>query len=77
MNVWQQAEQQATQADLFVVIGSALEVTPAAHLPLYALEQGARLIINTFSPTYLDSRADLLLPFDVAEIWPEIVNLLG
>lgn len=77
MNVWQQAEQQATQADLFVVVGSALEVTPAAHLPLYALEQGARLIINTFSPTYLDTRADLLLPFDVAEIWPEIVKLVG
>ncbi|MCX7975514.1 MAG: NAD-dependent deacylase [Bellilinea sp.] len=76
-DVWQQAEEQAARADLFVVVGSALEVTPAAHLPLYALENGAHLIINTFSPTYLDSKADLLLPFDVAELWPEIVNQLG
>ncbi|GIV66799.1 MAG: NAD-dependent deacylase [Bellilinea sp.] len=75
-DVWNQAEQTSTKADLFVVIGSALEVTPAAHLPLYALENGARLIINTFSSTYLNSRADLLLPFDVAQIWPEIVARL-
>lgn len=74
VDIWQQAEEQAAKADLFVVVGSALEVTPAAHLPLYALENGAHLIINTFSPTYLDSKADLLLPFDVAELWPEIVH---
>ncbi len=77
VDVWEKAEEQASKADLFVVVGSALEVTPAAHLPLYALENGARLMINTFSPTYLDSQATLLLPFDVAKIWPEIVNSLG
>jgi NAD-dependent deacetylase len=77
VEVWQKAEQQSAKADLFVVVGSALEVTPAAHLPLYALDQGARLIINTFSSTYLDSQADLLLPFDVAQIWPAILNHLN
>ncbi|GAP10468.1 NAD-dependent protein deacetylases, SIR2 family [Bellilinea caldifistulae] len=77
VEVWQKAEQQSAKADLYVVVGSALEVTPAAHLPLYALDQGARLIINTFSPTYLDSQADLLLPFDVAQIWPAILNYLN
>lgn len=77
VDVWQKAEEQAQKADLFVVVGSALEVTPAAHLPLYALENGARLIINTFSPTYLDSQADLLLPYDVAELWPEIIRQMS
>lgn len=77
LEVWQQAEHQSAKADLFVVVGSALEVTPAAHLPLYALDQGANLIINTYSTTYLDSQADLLLPFDVAKIWPEIITRLN
>ncbi len=76
MDVWDAAQAQAEQADLFLVVGSALEVTPAAQLPLYALENGAKLIIITFSPTYLDRRATLLLPFDVAEVLPAIVRCL-
>ncbi|MEW6650469.1 MAG: NAD-dependent deacylase [Chloroflexota bacterium] len=77
MDVWNAAQAHAEKADLFVVIGSALEVTPAAHLPLYALENGAKLIIITLSPTYLDPRAALLLPFDVAKVLPAIVGCLN
>ncbi len=76
VDVWNAAQAQSEQADLFLVVGSALEVTPAAHLPLYALENGAKLVIITLSPTYLDPRAALLLPFDVAEVLPAIVRCL-
>ena len=59
------------------MVGSSLEVTPAANLPLYGLDRGARLIINTLSATYLDGQADLLLTFDVAEMMPAIASRLG
>lgn len=74
VQAWQQAQAHAEQADLVLVIGSSLEVTPAANLPLYALDHGAQLIINTMSPTYLDRQAAMLIPYDVAEIIPLIAQ---
>ncbi len=73
---WHAASEHSLQADLMLVVGSALTVTPASLLPTYTLRQGGRLIINTFSPTGLDDRADLLLPYDVAEILPLIAARL-
>ena len=75
-DAWQEAQTHFEKADLVLVVGSSLEVTPAAHLPLYSLENDARIIIITYSPTYLDTRAELVLPFDVAEIFPKILALL-
>jgi len=77
MKAWNQAQQHCEQADLILVIGSSLEVTPASSLPLYALENGAHLIINNYSSTYLDDRADVLLPMDIVQVVPSIAkNLL-
>ncbi|HZW03557.1 MAG TPA: Sir2 family NAD-dependent protein deacetylase, partial [Anaerolineaceae bacterium] len=72
-DAWSEAERHFTAADLVLVVGSSLEVMPAGSLPLYALERGAGLIINTLSETYLDEQADVLLPFDVAATLPAIV----
>jgi NAD-dependent deacetylase len=63
-----------SQADLILVAGSSLEVTPAATLPIGPLNRGARLIIINHEPTYLDERADVLINEDVAEILPEIAE---
>lgn len=46
------------QADLFVVIGSSLEVGPVNQLPALAAERGARLAIVNLEPTHLDELAD-------------------
>jgi NAD-dependent deacetylase len=73
---WNQAETACLQADLVLVVGSSLEVTPAAYLPIYALENGARLIINNNTPTHLDDQADVVLRGDVADIIPGITNIL-
>jgi NAD-dependent deacetylase len=73
---WNQAQQYCENADLILVIGSSLEVTPANSLPIYALDNGAHLIINNFSPTYLDEQADILLPMDIVEAVPKIAQLL-
>ena len=65
------------QADLLFVVGSSLEVAPASDLPELALENGASLVIINLQPTYLDSRADVLIRGDVAEVLPRIVELVA
>lgn len=72
--VVQEAKQLINQADLILVVGSSLEVTPAAIFPVQALNQGASLIILNWQPTYLDDRADVLIREDVAEVLPAIVQ---
>lgn len=61
-------------ADLMLVIGSSLEVTPAAVFPVQAVNRGARLIIINRTATYLDDRADLIFRGDVSEVLPRIVD---
>ncbi len=61
-------------ADLVIIGGSSLEVTPAAELPFRAVERGSRLVIINREPTYLDSRADVVLTGDIAELLPLIVD---
>jgi len=66
------AQQEARECDLILVIGSSLEVLPVAGLPMQAIDRGAHLIIINNSPTYLNVRADIVLPEDVATIIPAI-----
>ncbi|MFZ5825370.1 MAG: SIR2 family NAD-dependent protein deacylase [Bacillota bacterium] len=47
----------AYQADLFLVVGSSLEVGPVNQLPAIAVSEGADLAIVNLEPTYLDRRA--------------------
>jgi NAD-dependent deacetylase len=49
------------QADLFIVVGSSLEVGPVNQLPELAVSQGARLAIINLEPTHLDKKAHWLL----------------
>lgn len=74
---WETAIHHFEKADLVIVVGSSLEVYPASQLPMLAVSRGAKLIINTLSKTPLDGKADLLLPFDVAEVWPKIIQRLN
>src|SRR5699024_11143886 len=52
------AEQLTKQADLFIVLGSSLSVSPANMFPVLAKENGANLVIINREPTELDSLAD-------------------
>jgi NAD-dependent deacetylase len=71
-SIWQQAEAHCRQADLVLVVGSSLEVSPAGGLPWTALQYGAQLIILNFTATYLDSHASVVLHADAAEILPQM-----
>lgn len=71
-----EARRTANRADLMLVLGSSLEVLPAAGLPMDALMNGARLVIINTGETYLDSRADLLIPFSVVDVLPRVLEAL-
>lgn len=57
----QRAEQAALACDLFMAIGSSLVVYPAAGFPLYAKQNGAKLVIINNEPTDQDGHCDLVL----------------
>jgi len=55
------AEEWTAQADLFLVLGSSLAVSPANWFPQQAKSHGARLVIVNRDPTPLDGMADLVI----------------
>ncbi len=69
-----EAQKEIQKCDLVMVIGSSLEVLPVAGLPMQAIDHGAHLIIINHAPTYLNVRADIVLPEDVAKIIPAIAD---
>lgn len=55
------AVDESQKADLFIVLGSSLTVTPANQFPLIAKEHGAKLIIINLEPTHFDEFADIVI----------------
>lgn len=53
------ARDEASQADLMLVLGSSLLVYPAASLPHYTLDSGGDIVVVNDMPTHLDRRAKL------------------
>jgi len=56
----QRAQGWSEQADIFIVIGSSLQVQPAALFPVIAKRAGALLAIINRDPTPLDDMADFV-----------------
>ena len=77
VSAWTLAELHCHQCDIMLVIGTSLEVTPAAHLPMTAYQSGAHVIMINLQPTYFDGYADILLRDDAASILPAIVEQLA
>jgi len=59
------AEEETRRCDLFLVLGSSLVVTPAAHFPAKAKQNGARLVILNRDETPLDDVANLVLNTEI------------
>jgi NAD-dependent deacetylase len=59
------AQQEALACDAMLIVGTSLEVMPAADLPLLARRRGARLIMINRTPTPLDDQADVIIRDDV------------
>ena len=69
-----EAIHRSRNCDLFVVIGSTLVVYPAAYMPTYAREAGARLAIVNLTPTPLDYQATVVIHGKAGEIMPKVVE---
>ncbi|MFN2289758.1 MAG: NAD-dependent protein deacylase [Anaerolineae bacterium] len=74
VRVFNKAMEEARRADLILVAGSSLEVTPAADIPFLAVESGARAIIVNLQPTCFDERADVVIHGDVTDVLPRLVE---
>jgi NAD-dependent deacetylase len=73
IRVLNQAMAEARRADLILVAGSSLEVTPAADIPYLAVKCGAKGIMVNLQPTGFDPQAEVVIHGDVADILPRIV----
>ena len=68
------AQEETLACDLFMAIGSSLQVYPAAGFPQVASQNGAALVILNRETTGLDSLADLVLNM---EIGPTLGGAVG
>ncbi len=71
---WNQAVNEARQADILLIVGSSLEVHPAASIPQYTLDNGGKVLINNLSVTPLDQQALMVLHIDAAEFFPLLMK---
>ncbi len=68
------AEAECRRTEALLVVGSSLQVTPAAWLPEVARRHGAALIIVNDEPTPLDSLADVVLRGRAGHVVPALVR---
>jgi NAD-dependent deacetylase len=73
-NVLTEASRRACGCDLFIVIGSTLVVYPAAYIPVYAADAGAKLVIINLSATPMDRQAAVLIRAKAGETMSKIVR---
>jgi NAD-dependent deacetylase len=69
-----EATHRSSSCDLFIVIGSTLIVYPAAYMPIYAHQAGAKLVIINLSSTPMDREATVLIRGRAGEAMSRIVD---
>jgi NAD-dependent deacetylase len=72
--VLQEATNRSSNCDLFIVVGSTLIVYPAAYMPIYAVQAGAKLVIINLSSTPMDREAAVLIVAKAGEAMSKIVD---
>jgi NAD-dependent deacetylase len=70
------AQAWSEQAEIFIVIGSSLQVQPAASFPVIAKRAGALLAIVNRDPTPLDDLADFVTNGAIGEFFKQLTPLL-
>jgi len=68
-----EASHRSSNCDLFIVVGSTLVVYPAAYMPEYAVQAGAKLVIVNLSSTPMDGEATVLINAKAGEALSRIV----
>jgi NAD-dependent deacetylase len=73
---WEMSLDLASQTDLFLVLGSSLQVSPVNILPDIALGAGAKLVIVNLTPTPYDEDAAMVIRHKVGDFASIILELL-
>jgi len=73
----QRAQRWSEHADIFIVLGSSLQVQPAASFPVIAQRRGALLAIVNRDPTPLDDIADFVDHGAIGEFFSRLRPLIG
>jgi NAD-dependent deacetylase len=71
------AQAWSEQAELFIVVGSSLQVQPAASFPVIAKRSGALLAIVNRDPTPLDDLADFVHNGAIGDFFRQLSIMLG
>jgi NAD-dependent deacetylase len=71
-----QATHHACNCDLLMVVGSSLVVYPAAYMPMYAKNAGARLVIINRDDTPYDGSADVVINHSAGEAMSGILEMV-
>jgi NAD-dependent deacetylase len=71
----QRAQAWSEQAEVFIVVGSSLQVQPAASFPLIAKRSGALLAIINRDETLLDDLADFVYRRAIGEFFETLLRL--
>jgi len=69
-----EATRRSQNCDLFIVIGSTLIVYPAAYMPTYAKNAGAKLAIINLTSTPLDHQATVVIQGKAGEIMSKVME---
>jgi len=72
--VLREATFRSYDCDLFIVIGSTLIIYPAALMPIYATDAGAKLVIINLSATPMDQQATVLIRAKAGEAMPKVIQ---
>jgi NAD-dependent deacetylase len=70
----QEAIHRSQNCDLFIVIGSTLVIYPAAYIPTYATEAGAKLAIVNLTPTPFDHYAAVVIRGKAGDIMSKVME---
>lgn len=69
----ERAMQASRTCDVFLVVGSSLQVQPVASLPGLAAREGIPLVIVNAAPTPYDSLAEALVREPIGEVLPRLL----
>lgn len=76
LDILEAAQREMMRCDVLIVAGCSLVVAPVSQMPYTALNNGASLIVINYEETPVDKSASVVLHGDVAELLPQIVELV-
>ncbi|MHA1531627.1 MAG: SIR2 family NAD-dependent protein deacylase, partial [Candidatus Heimdallarchaeota archaeon] len=68
------SQEHSDQADVYLIIGSSLVVTPAADLPELARKNGAKLVLINMGETPYDDLVDIKIEEKIGGVITKIVS---